>query len=94
MMRLPREFFYDEIRDGFYIPGLIKRAWGAQLSVLSEIDRICQKNDITYHVYAGTLLGAVRDGQCIPWDDDLDICMLRDDFLSLPRWLRKSCRKS
>ena len=89
MMRLPREFFYDEIRDGFYIPGLIKRAWGAQLSVLSEIDRICQKNDITYHVYAGTLLGAVRDGQCIPWDDDLDICMLRDDFFKFAEVVKK-----
>ena len=89
MMRLPREFFYDEIRDGFYIPGLIKRAWGAQLSVLSEIDRICQKNNITYHVYAGTLLGAVRDGQCIPWDDDLDICMLRDDFFKFAEVVKK-----
>ena len=89
MKRLKKEFFYDEIRDGFYIPGLIKRAWGAQLSVLSEIDRICKKYDIAYHVYAGTLLGAVRDGQCIPWDDDLDICMLREDFLKFAEVVKK-----
>ena len=80
MRRLKKEFFYDEIRDGFYIPGLIKRAWGAQLIVLSEIDRICKKYGIAYFIYGGTLLGAFRDGQCIPWDDDLDIIMLRDEF--------------
>ena len=51
MKRLKKEFFYDEIRDGFYIPGLIKRAWGAQLIVLSEIDRICKKYEIAYFIY-------------------------------------------
>ena len=89
MKRLKKEFFYDEIRDGFYIPGLIKRAWGAQLIVLSEIDRICKKYDIAYFLYGGTLLGAVRDGQCIPWDDDLDICMLRDDFFKFAEVVKK-----
>ena len=79
-MELSREFFYDEVRDGFYIPGMVKRAWGAQLRVLSEIDRICRKHNIQYFVYAGTLLGAVRDKQYIPWDDDLDTCMLRSEF--------------
>ena len=79
-MELSREFFYDEVRDGFYIPGMVKRAWGAQLQVLSEIDRICRKHNIQYFVYAGTLLGAVRDKQYIPWDDDLDTCMLRSEF--------------
>ena len=79
-MELSRKFFYDEVRDGFYIPGMVKRAWGAQLRVLSEIDRICRKHNIQYFVYAGTLLGAVRDKQYIPWDDDLDTCMLRSEF--------------
>ena len=57
-MKLPREFFYDEVRDGFYIPGMVKRAWGAALTILSEIDRICKKHGIQYHISAGTLLGA------------------------------------
>ena len=79
-MKLEREFFYDEVRDGFYIPGIMKRAWNAELMILSEVDRICKKYDIPYYADGGTLLGAVRDGQFIPWDDDLDIIMIRKDF--------------
>ena len=79
-MKLEREFFYDEVRDGFYIPGIMKRAWGAGLTILSEVDRICKKYDIPYYADGGTLLGAVREGQFIPWDDDIDILMLRKDF--------------
>ena len=79
-MKLEREFFYDEVRDGFYIPGIIKRLWGAELTVLSELDRICKKYRIPYYIAGGALLGAVRDGQFIPWDDDIDIMMFRRDF--------------
>ena len=79
-MELTKDFFYDEVRDGFYIPGMVKRAWGAEFKVLSEIDRICKKHKIQYFISAGTLLGAVREGNLIPWDDDLDVIMLRDDY--------------
>ena len=79
-MKFEREFFYDEVQDGFYIPGIMKRAWGAGLTILSEIDRICNQYDIPYYADGGTLLGAVRNGQFIPWDDDIDIMMLRKDY--------------
>ena len=79
-MEIEREFFYDEVQDGFYIPGIMKRAWGAELTILSEIDRICNQYDIPYYADGGTLLGAVRNGQFIPWDDDIDIMMLRKDY--------------
>ncbi len=75
------DFFRDEVRNGFYIPAAIKQAWAATLDVLSEIDRICTKHDITYFADWGTFLGAVRHGGFIPWDDDLDICMKRDDYV-------------
>ncbi len=74
------DFFRDEIRNGFYIPTAIKQSWAAGLDVLSEIDRICEKYDITYYADWGSFLGAVRHGGFIPWDDDLDICMRRDDY--------------
>ena len=88
-MEFTREFFYDEVRDGFYIPGIVKRLWGAGLTILSEIDRICKKYNIPYYADGGTLLGAVRDGQFIPWDDDIDIIMRREDFKRFSLFAKK-----
>ena len=79
-MELKREFFYEEVRDGFYIPSIMKRAWGAGLTILSEVDRICRKYEIPYYAGYGTLLGAVRSSSFIPWDDDIDLMMLRSDY--------------
>lgn len=74
------DFFRDEVRCGFYIPTAVKQAWAAELAVLFEIDRICVNHGIRYFADWGTILGAVRHGGFVPWDDDLDICMLRDDY--------------
>ena len=57
-----------------------KELFGALLDTLYEIDRVCKKNDIVYYAFAGTLLGAVRHGGFIPWDDDIDLLMLRKDY--------------
>ncbi len=74
------DYFKDEVRNGFYIPTAIKQAWAANLCVLFEIDRICKKYGITYFADWGSILGAVRHGGYVPWDDDLDICMKREDY--------------
>lgn len=52
----------------------------ALLQMLHEIDRVCRKYDITYMLFAGTALGAVRHSGFVPWDDDLDIIMLRPEY--------------
>lgn len=79
-MEFEKEYFYDQVRDGFFVPSTIKRAWATELDVLAEVDRIAKKNNIKYFADWGTLLGAVRHGGFVPWDDDLDIVMLRADY--------------
>ncbi|MBP3458827.1 MAG: LicD family protein [Lachnospiraceae bacterium] len=79
-MQFPNSFFEDEVRDGFYVPGLMKRAWAAQLEVLEDIAKVCEKYDLHYHADWGTLIGAIRHGGFIPWDDDMDISMPRKDY--------------
>ncbi len=76
----PDSFFREEVRNGFYIPSMIKRYWAGQLQILSEIDKLCRRHDIKWFADYGTMLGAVRHGGYIPWDDDFDICMMRDEY--------------
>ena len=79
-MKFSDEFFEDEVRDGFYVPGIMKRLWAASLEVLELVDGICRRHGIRWFAMYGTLLGAARHQGFVPWDDDIDIGMLREDF--------------
>ena len=74
---------------------LLRRQQMRMLEILLEVDKICKKHDIPYWLSSGTLIGAMRHDGFIPWDDDLDIEMLRKDYVrlmavlpkELPSWL-------
>jgi len=88
-LEFQNEFFLDEVIEGFYVPGMMKRAWAAELQLLSFLDELCKKNGISYFLDYGSLIGAVRHKGFIPWDDDIDISMYRKDFRLLEACIKK-----
>ena len=70
----------DEMRSGFLVTTDRKKLWNVELNLIVEFARICKKHDLRWFVSGGTLLGAARHGGFIPWDDDVDIVMMRPDY--------------
>lgn len=60
--------------------GVDNRVKAIELELLSYIHEFCVEHGINYYIYAGTLLGSLRHKGFIPWDDDIDIAMMREDF--------------
>ncbi|MCM1089557.1 MAG: LicD family protein [Butyrivibrio sp.] len=83
MLYFSPDFFKEEERDGFLIDSTMKTVWAAELEVLAFVADVCERYQLPWFAYAGTLLGAVRHGGFIPWDDDIDICMQREPYQKL-----------
>lgn len=67
----------------------MKHVWAAEIEILLEVIKICERHGLTYYADWGTLLGAVRHEGFIPWDDDIDLAMMRPDFERLEQLLAK-----
>ncbi|MBD5555784.1 MAG: LicD family protein [Roseburia sp.] len=87
MLQFDQQFFEEETRDGFCISAMMKRAWAVELEVLSQVGAVCKKYGIPYYAVYGSLLGAVRHKGYIPWDDDIDIALKREDYIRLLKLL-------
>lgn len=81
-LKISPDFFKTEVREGFPVGELMKRNWAAQMQVLEDVRELCERHNIRWFAYAGTLLGAVRHKGFVPWDDDVDIFLLGEDFVN------------
>ena len=84
---LKEHFLEPETRCGHYVSSDTKSVWKVLLDLVEEVDRICRKYDIKYFLIAGSLLGAIRHKGMIPWDDDIDIALFREDYEKLEKVL-------
>lgn len=76
-------FYWKNIQARFYnekYNSYLEKLRIVQLEMMDEIARVCDANNLTYVLNYGSLLGAIRHKGFIPWDDDLDICMPREDY--------------
>ena len=80
MLFFEPSFFETEEREGFVVNSIMKSVWASKMDMLNEIILLCEKHDIQYYADWGTLLGTIRHRGFIPWDDDIDIAMLRKDY--------------
>lgn len=82
-MHLDNEFYQSEIRCGYEVSEKMKKVWAVQMELLVYFDNLCRQHNLRYFVDYGTLLGAVRHKGFIPWDDDIDVVMFRDEYEKL-----------
>lgn len=78
--KFSEDFFEPEYRNDFYVDGLRKKIWAIEIDLYLEFERVCQKHNLKYCAFFGTLLGCIRHNGFVPWDDDIDIAMPRSDY--------------
>ena len=70
----------EETRRGYTISKEMKKVWAVELELLSKLLEVCEKHHLRIWADGGTLLGTIREKGYIPWDDDIDMVLLRDDY--------------
>lgn len=81
--KAPNSFYKEEIRCDVIVPYTLKKIWAVELDLYIEFARVCDKYNLQYYAFGGTLLGAIRHHGFIPWDDDIDVAMPIEDYKRL-----------
>ncbi len=89
MLEFDEEFLKPEIRSGFFVDATMKSMWAAIMETLARISAVCEKYNIQWYAAYGTLLGAIRHEGFVPWDDDIDIWVMRKGYNKLMEVLPK-----
>ncbi len=84
----------EEVICDFYVTSKRKKVWMVELQLLERFIDVCKKYDLKYFADSGTLLGAVRHNGFIPWDDDIDVGMPRDDYNKLLKIAKEEFKDS
>lgn len=79
-IHLPDGFLNEEERCGYLVSTEMKKVWAIELDLLNELLSVCKRNGLTVFASDGTMLGAIRHQGFIPWDDDIDMMMYREDY--------------
>ncbi len=82
-IELPDGFLEEEVRGDYTVTKDIKEVWAIEIDLLMQLDEVCKKHNLKYYITDGTMLGTVRHKGFIPWDDDIDVTMFRDDYEKL-----------
>lgn len=83
---LPKSFFVPETICDFYVDEKRKRIWAIGIDLLIQFDMVCRRHNLRYSLAFGSLLGLVRHQGFIPWDDDIDVVMPREDYEKLKEY--------
>lgn len=87
------DFLAPEIRDGVHVSSDLKKIWKSELDVLEQFVAICDRHGLRYSLAGGNLIGAFRHKGFIPWDDDIDVDMVREDYDRFLEYAQKELPK-
>lgn len=77
---LPEGFLNEETRCDHLVTREMKAVWAVEIDLICEFHRVCSKYGLTYYTSGGTMMGAMRHKGYIPWDDDIDLMMMRSEY--------------